>query len=62
MYTDLAFAPFGEQYAVSGGVGVEGASFAGMNEDTNTRLYDAEFREYGIQGRLLFSWCILIQL
>ena len=25
MHTDLAFAPFGEQYAVSGGVGVEGA-------------------------------------
>jgi len=32
-------------------VGVEGTSFAGNNEDTATNLYDAQFREYGIQGR-----------
>ena len=51
MHTDLAFAPYGEQYSVSGGVGVAGASFAGNNEDTRTNLYDAQFREYGIQGR-----------
>ena len=51
MHTDLAFAPYGEQYAVSGGVGVAGASFAGNNEDTTTNLYDAQFREYEIYGR-----------
>ncbi|MGH9771901.1 MAG: RHS repeat-associated core domain-containing protein [Candidatus Acidiferrales bacterium] len=26
-------------------------SFARNNEDTTTNLYDAQFREYGIQGR-----------
>src|SRR6185437_917108 len=51
MYNDLAFAPFGEQYAQSGSTGVTDTSFAGNNEDTTTNLYDAQFREYGIQGR-----------
>ena len=51
MYNDLAFAPFGEQYAQSGTTGVTDTSFAGNNEDTTTNLYDAQFREYGIQGR-----------
>ena len=51
MYNDLAYAPFGEQYAQAGSTGVTDTSFAGMNEDTTTNLYDAYFREYGIQGR-----------
>jgi len=51
MYNDLAYAPFGEQYAQSGSTGVTDTSFAGNNEDTTTNLYDAYFREYGIQGR-----------
>ena len=51
MYNDLAFAPFGEPYAEAGTTGVTDISFAGNNEDTTTNLYDAQFREYGIQGR-----------
>jgi RHS repeat-associated protein len=51
MYNDLAYAPFGEQYAQSGNTGVTDTSFAGNNEDTATNLYDAMYREYGIQGR-----------
>ncbi|HKW87401.1 MAG TPA: RHS repeat-associated core domain-containing protein [Candidatus Acidoferrales bacterium] len=51
MYNDLAYAPFGEQYAVAGTTGVTNTSFAGNNEDTTTNLYDAMNREYGIQGR-----------
>lgn len=51
MYNDLAYAPFGETYAASGSTGVTDISFAGNNEDTTTNLYDAQFREYGIQGR-----------
>ena len=51
MYNDLAYAPFGEQYAQSGSTGVTDTSFAGMDEDTTTSLYDAMYREYGIQGR-----------
>ncbi|HKW87404.1 MAG TPA: RHS repeat-associated core domain-containing protein [Candidatus Acidoferrales bacterium] len=51
LYNDLAFAPFGEQYAAAGTTGVTNTSFAGNNEDTTTNLYDAQFREYGIQGR-----------
>src|SRR6185437_10089892 len=52
MYNDLAYAPFGEQYAQAGSTGVTDTSFAGNNnEDTTTNLYDAQFREYGIQGR-----------
>ena len=44
-------APFGETYAATGSTGVTDISFAGNNEDTTTNLYDAQFREYGIQGR-----------
>lgn len=51
MYNDLAFAPFGETYAASGSTGVTDISFAGNDEDTTVSLYDAQFREYGIQGR-----------
>ena len=51
MYNDLAYAPFGEQYAQAGSTGVTDTSFAGNNEYTTTNLYDAQFREYGIQGR-----------
>ena len=51
MYNDLAYAPFGETYAATGSTGVTDISFAGNNEDTTTNLYDAQFREYGIQGR-----------
>ena len=51
MYNDLAFAPFGEQYAQAGSTGVTDTSFAGNNENTVANLYDAQFREYGIQGR-----------
>lgn len=51
MYNDLAYTPFGIPYAQSGSTGVTDISFAGNNEDTTTSLYDAQFREYGIQGR-----------
>ena len=51
MYNDLAYAPFGEQYAQAGSTGVTDVSFAGNNENTVANLYDAQFREYGIQGR-----------
>jgi RHS repeat-associated protein len=51
MYSDLAFAPFGEQYAQAGTVGLTGTTFAGNHQDVTTNLYDAAFREYGIQGR-----------
>jgi RHS repeat-associated protein len=50
MYNDLAYTPFGELYAQSGSTGVTNISFARNNEDTVTNLYDAQFREYGIQG------------
>jgi RHS repeat-associated protein len=48
MYSDGAYAPFGEPYAQSGAADV---SFTGMNQDTVPNLYDFEAREYGIQGR-----------
>lgn len=51
MYNDLAYAPFGEQYAAAGTTGVTNTSFAGNNQDTTTNLYDAQFREYEITGR-----------
>ena len=51
MYNDLAYAPFGEQYAQAGSTGVTDTSFGGNNQDTTTNLYDAMYREYGIQGR-----------
>lgn len=51
MYNDLAYAPFGEQYAAAGTTGITNTSFAGNNQDTSTNLYDAQFREYEIYGR-----------
>ena len=51
MYNDLAYAPFGETYAQAGSTGVGNISFAGNDENTVANLYDAQFREYGIQGR-----------
>ncbi len=49
IYSDVAYGPFGEAYAQSGG-GVD-LSFTGMNQDTVPNLYDFPAREYGIQGR-----------
>ena len=51
MYNDLAYAPFGEQYAAAGTTGITNVSFAGNNQDTTTNLYDAANREYEILGR-----------
>jgi RHS repeat-associated protein len=48
MYSDGAYAPFGEAYAQSGTADL---SFTGMNQDTVPNLYDFAAREYGIQGR-----------
>lgn len=48
-YSDLAYAPFGEQYTKAG---TADPSFAGMNSDTNSTLCDTVFRKYGpSQGR-----------
>jgi RHS repeat-associated protein len=44
-----SYAPFGEQYAVSG---TPDASFTGQDSDTDSTLYDFTFREYSqSQGR-----------
>jgi RHS repeat-associated protein len=51
MYNDLAYAPFGEQYAQAGSTGITNTSFAGNNQDTSTNLYDAQHREYEVYGR-----------
>jgi len=48
VYSDTAYAPFGEQYANSG---TSDLSFTGMDQDTSSNLYDFPAREYGIQGR-----------
>ncbi len=48
MYSDGAYAPFGEGYAQTGTADL---SFTGMNQDTVSNLYDFPAREYGIQGR-----------
>jgi len=49
VYSDLAYAPFGEQYAESG---TADASFTGQNSDTVSSLYDFSFREHSpSQGR-----------
>jgi RHS repeat-associated protein len=45
---DLAYAPFGETYAVSGTTDI---AFTGQRQDTSTGLYDFPAREYSIQGR-----------
>ena len=48
MYSDTAYAPFGEPYAQAG---TPDLSFTGQNQDTVGGLYDFLFREYSIQGR-----------
>jgi RHS repeat-associated protein len=53
MYSDVAYAPYGETYAQAGNADF---SFTGMNEDVEQNanpatLYDFLAREYGIQGR-----------
>jgi RHS repeat-associated protein len=48
MYSDVAYAPFGEGYAQTGTTDL---SFTGMNQDTVPNLHDFPAREYGIQGR-----------
>jgi len=48
--SDMAYAPFGEQYAKTGGS--LDPSFTGEDSDTNSGLYDFTFREYSpSQGR-----------
>ena len=48
MYSDTAYAPFGEPYAQAGATDL---SFTGQNQDTVSNLYDFPAREYGIQSR-----------
>jgi RHS repeat-associated protein len=48
MYSDTAYAPFGEPYAQSGTTDL---SFTGMNSDTTSGDYDFLYRPYSIQGR-----------
>jgi len=48
MYSDVAYAPFGEPYAQAGAADY---SFAGMDQDTVSNSYDAAAREYSTQGR-----------
>jgi RHS repeat-associated protein len=48
MYSDVAYAPFGEPYAQTGSTDL---SFTGQTQDTASNLYDFPAREYGIQGR-----------
>lgn len=49
MYSDGAYAPFGENYAQTGSTDL---SFTGMNQDTVSNLFDFSAREYnGIHGR-----------
>jgi RHS repeat-associated protein len=49
IYSDTAYAPFGEPYAQSG---TADPSFTGQNQDTTSNLYDFLFREdSSIQGR-----------
>ncbi len=47
MYSDTAYAPFGEPYAQAGTADL---SFTGLNQDTVGGLYDADAREYSIKG------------
>ena len=48
MYSDVAYAPFGEPYAQAGATDY---SFAGMDQDSVGGDYDAAEREYSTQGR-----------
>jgi RHS repeat-associated protein len=45
--SDLAYAPFGEQYAISG---TADPSFTGQDSETASGLYDFTFREYSPSG------------
>jgi RHS repeat-associated protein len=45
---DVGYGPYGETYAQSG---TPDMSFTGINQDTDTNLYDFPEREYGTQGR-----------
>ena len=48
-YFDVAYAPFGEDYADSGTTDL---NFTGQNQDTESHYYDFLFREYSmVQGR-----------
>jgi RHS repeat-associated protein len=49
VYSDSAYAPFGEQYSL---YGTSDPSFTGQNADTSSTLYDFPLREYSpSQGR-----------
>jgi RHS repeat-associated protein len=48
MYSSTSYAPFGESYAQAGTADL---SFIGLNQDTVSGLYDADAREYSVQGR-----------
>jgi RHS repeat-associated protein len=49
IYSDTAYAPFGEPYAQSG---TADPSFTGQNQDTTSNLYDFLYRQHSpIQGR-----------
>jgi RHS repeat-associated protein len=48
MYSDVAYAPFGEAYAQAGATDY---SFAGMDQDSVSGDYDGAEREYSTQGR-----------
>ena len=49
MYSDVAYAPYGEQYSQAG---TADPSFTGQNSDTTSALYDFTFREHSMsQGR-----------
>src|SRR3989442_11717134 len=48
MYFDLAYAPFGEQYAASG---TTDSAFTGQRQDTSPGVYDFPDRSYSTLGR-----------
>ena len=47
MYSDVAYAPFGETYAQAG---TADPNFTGMNSDTSGSSYDFLFRQYGTRA------------
>jgi RHS repeat-associated protein len=51
MSYDVAYAPFGESYSVSGNI-QSPLNFTGQSQDTNSGLFDFLYREYNpVQGR-----------
>ena len=48
MYSDVAYAPFGEPYAQAGATDL---SFTGINQDTDSDSFDFPARQYSTQGR-----------